>query len=390
MRSGGGTNHRMGLYDAIMIKDNHVALWGGGTIADAVLPPAPAFRLLKIEVEVDTLEQLAAVLPAEPDWVLLDNMTPETLTKAVKLCDGLCKTEASGGITLETIGAIAATGVDAVSVGALTHAAVAVDLGLDVDESFNSALSESGWVIDIGNTSAAMGFYVQERVSRVLHTPSDGSDSEAVLAWLEKDEAGAGGCGFGGTEGSGALEALLKAAGVSEGLWVDHRCDLGVGIDYPKPEQIGADRLANAAAAAYWIGLPAVVCDFGTALTFDVVAQKRGYVGGVICPGLPLMFDYLAEKTALLPTLKPLRSKAAIGRSTEQGHAHWRGAGRYRGMVREVLGEIKAELGVQQLSVCATGGHAAWVLKEAGMEMRIEKHLTLLGLGRIADLNASG
>ena len=131
---GGGVNHRMGLYDAIMIKDNHVALWGGGSIADAVRAARAAFPALKIEVEVDTLEQLEAVLPAKPDWVLLDNMTPETLTEAVKLCDGHCQTEASGGITLETIGAIAATGVDAVSVGALTHAAVAIDLGLDVDE----------------------------------------------------------------------------------------------------------------------------------------------------------------------------------------------------------------------------------------------------------------
>ena len=131
---GGGTNHRMGLYDAIMIKDNHVALWGGGTIADAVTTARAQFPALKIEVEVDTLEQLEAVLPAGPDWVLLDNMTPETLKKAVKLCDGRCQTEASGGITLETIGAIAATGVDAVSVGALTHAAAAIDLGLDVDE----------------------------------------------------------------------------------------------------------------------------------------------------------------------------------------------------------------------------------------------------------------
>ena len=131
---GGGVNHRMGLYDAIMIKDNHVALWGGGSIADAVRAARATFPALKIEVEVDTLEQLEAVLPAKPDWVLLDNMTPETLKKAVKLCDGRCQTEASGGITLETIGAIAATGVDAVSVGALTHAAAAIDLGLDVDE----------------------------------------------------------------------------------------------------------------------------------------------------------------------------------------------------------------------------------------------------------------
>jgi nicotinate-nucleotide pyrophosphorylase (carboxylating) len=131
---GGGTNHRMGLYDAIMIKDNHVALWGGGTIADAVCTARARFPELKIEVEVDTLEQLEAVLPAKPDWVLLDNMTLETLQEAVERCDGRCQTEASGGITLETIGAIAATGVDAVSVGALTHAAVAIDLGLDVDE----------------------------------------------------------------------------------------------------------------------------------------------------------------------------------------------------------------------------------------------------------------
>jgi nicotinate-nucleotide pyrophosphorylase (carboxylating) len=131
---GGGVNHRMGLYDAILIKDNHVALWGGGSIADAVQTARHTFPTLKIEVEVDTLEQLEQVLPAQPDWVLLDNMTPEKLKKAVELCDGHCLTEASGGITLETIGTMAATGVDAVSVGALTHAAVAIDLGLDVDE----------------------------------------------------------------------------------------------------------------------------------------------------------------------------------------------------------------------------------------------------------------
>jgi len=121
-------------------------------------------------------------------------------------------------------------------------------------------------------------------------------------------------------------------------------------------------------------------------LTFDVIAKERGYVGGVICPGLPLMFDYLAERTALLPALKPVRSKSAIGRSTEQ--AMRIGAERgYRGMVREVLGEIKAELGVRRLRVCATGGHAEWVLRESGIEMRVEKQLTLLGIGRIAQLN---
>ena len=243
-------------------------------------------------------------------------------------------------------------------------------------------------VIDIGNTSTAMGCYVRQCVSRVVSTTSDGSNSESVLEWLEMVKPGRVVMASVVPRVQVHWKQLLKTAGVSEVLWVDHGCELGVGIDYPKPEEIGADRLANAAAVAHWFGLPAVVCDFGTALTFDVVTRNRGYVGGVICPGLPLMFDYLAEKTALLPALEPIRSKAAIGRSTEQ--AMRIGAERgYRGMVREVLDEIKAELGVQRLSVCATGGHAAWVLKEAGIEMRLEKYLTLLGLGRIADLNAS-
>jgi type III pantothenate kinase len=244
-------------------------------------------------------------------------------------------------------------------------------------------------VIDIGNTRASMGLYRQGAVSRVQAVPSDLTDRLTVERWLASVRPDRVVIASVVPAVEGRWKRLLKAADLKAVLWVDHRCALGVGIDYPKPAQIGADRLANAAAAAHWIGLPAVVCDFGTALTFDVMARDRGYVGGVICPGLSLMFDYLAEKTALLPALKPIRSKAAIGRSTEQ--AMRIGAERgYRGMVREVLGEIKAELGVRRLSVCATGGHAAWVLKEAGMEMRLEKHLTLLGLGRIADLNPVG
>ena len=129
---GGGVNHRMGLFDAVMIKDNHLALWGGGSIAKAVQTARMRFPGLKIEVEVDTLDQLREVLMAQPDWVLLDNMEPERLRQAVEMCRGGCRTEASGGITLSTIEAVAATGVDAVSVGALTHSAVAIDLGLDV------------------------------------------------------------------------------------------------------------------------------------------------------------------------------------------------------------------------------------------------------------------
>ena len=123
----------MGLFDVVMIKDNHLALWGGGSIVEAVRRARVRFPALKVEVEVDTLDQLREVMVAEPDWVLLDNMGLDELREAVALCGGICGTEASGGITLESVGAVASTGVDAVSVGALTHSAVAIDLGLDVE-----------------------------------------------------------------------------------------------------------------------------------------------------------------------------------------------------------------------------------------------------------------
>ncbi|MBR6021261.1 MAG: carboxylating nicotinate-nucleotide diphosphorylase [Kiritimatiellae bacterium] len=131
---GGGTNHRMGLWDAVLIKDNHLAFWRErhkGSLADAVHQARERCPGLKIEVEVDTLEQLRDALDGAPDWVLLDNMGPDLLREAVAMCAGRCLTEASGGITADTLEAVAATGVTAISVGALTHSAKAADLGLD-------------------------------------------------------------------------------------------------------------------------------------------------------------------------------------------------------------------------------------------------------------------
>ncbi len=125
---GGGTNHRYGLFDAVLIKDNHLTSWAkknGTGVGGAVAPD------LKIEVEVDTVDQLKEALTTQPDWVLLDNMPPPVLRECVALCKGICKTEASGGINLGTIHAIAQTGVDAISVGALTHSAPSIDLALD-------------------------------------------------------------------------------------------------------------------------------------------------------------------------------------------------------------------------------------------------------------------
>jgi nicotinate-nucleotide pyrophosphorylase (carboxylating) len=130
VRAGGGVNHRFGLYDAVLVKDNHIAAAGG--LAEALTRlRARAGHMVKIEVEVDNLAQLEQALGFPIDAVLLDNMDVPTLTKAVALVAGRVLTEASGGVTLETVGKIAESGVDLISVGALTHSAPSLDLGLD-------------------------------------------------------------------------------------------------------------------------------------------------------------------------------------------------------------------------------------------------------------------
>ena len=130
VRAGGGQNHRYGLDQAILIKDNHIASAGG--IAQ-VLKKARQHtsHMVRIEIEVDTLEQLQEVMNSKVDAVLLDNMEPDRLRKAVEIIDGRAISEASGGVNLKTVKQIAATGVDLISVGALTHSAKVLDLGLD-------------------------------------------------------------------------------------------------------------------------------------------------------------------------------------------------------------------------------------------------------------------
>lgn len=183
-------------------------------------------------------------------------------------------------------------------------------------------------------------------------------------------------------------ETIAKALNRAPLLMVSAKVNLGVGIDYPKPHTIGADRLANAAAAAVFFRLPVVVVDFGTAVTFDILAPGRGYVGGVIAPGLEAMTDYLHQRTALLPRITLLEPPSAIGKSTR--HAMLAGAVYgYRGLIREILAEIRRELNVRRLQVVATGGYAELIgakLPEIG---GIHPNLTLEGLRIIGNLNPS-
>ena len=131
---GGGTNHRMGMYDRVLMKDNHRRLWKGGDpdeLDQAVVAARKKFPKLAVEVEVESLRECASALKAKPEWIMLDNMSCADMKKCVKMCRGISKTEASGGITLERAKEVAATGVTAISLGCLTHSAGSVDLSLE-------------------------------------------------------------------------------------------------------------------------------------------------------------------------------------------------------------------------------------------------------------------
>ncbi len=133
VRAGGGYNHRQGLYDAVLLKDNHLALAGGITAAVKAVR-AQVGHVVRVEVEVEELAQLEEAIAAGADIVLLDNMPPEEMSEAVRMARGRCLLEASGGITLDNVAAVGRMGVDLVSLGALTHSAPALDLCLEVRE----------------------------------------------------------------------------------------------------------------------------------------------------------------------------------------------------------------------------------------------------------------
>lgn len=166
---------------------------------------------------------------------------------------------------------------------------------------------------------------------------------------------------------------------------------LEIKVTYPNPTTIGADRLANAVAAVRKGGAPVVVADFGTALTFDIITEDQGYIGGVIAPGIDMMYSYFGEKTALLPKLTPQPFAKVVGKSTEDA-MHAGAYYGYRGMVREIFTEIRKDLHVPKLKLLATGGFASTVLRDFDPSVMICPFLTLEGLAfawQYADANLS-
>ncbi len=250
-------------------------------------------------------------------------------------------------------------------------------------------------VVDVGNTSTAVGLWSDGRVSRVSHC--DGGYAEAYeKAGLLASGASAIAYLSVVPKADSSWRRFAKARGIPL-FAVSHACfsdakrrPLGIRLDYPRPETIGADRLADAAAAVDRYGAPVLVCDFGTAFTAAVVTEDRVWRGGVIAPGFPLMRDYLYERTAKLPRMKLGGACPTIGRSTEAAMRFGALVG-YRGMVREIVTQLSENFKTD-FRLVATGGFAKWVLKDLGMDFVVDPTLTLHGAGLLAaeGLSASG
>lgn len=246
-------------------------------------------------------------------------------------------------------------------------------------------------VVDIGNTSASFGLArgtALKCVRRIDGYLSKKNEIASALEEISKGHSIVGSvlCSVVPAANMAWVSALKKQLGVYP-IVVNHRHNLGINITYPKPASIGADRLANACGAAHKYGTPSIVADFGTALTFDVICTNQGYVGGVIAPGLPLMTDYLADKTALLPHIELKGTVQPLGKSTEGAMRLGAQVG-YRGIVREIVNHLKEVIGEKEIILCATGGYARWALKGIDMDFHFDPSLTLYGLSRIYDLNS--
>jgi len=239
-------------------------------------------------------------------------------------------------------------------------------------------------LIDVSNSYTKLAFSTRDRVARAVRIPT----KKLTRAALERHL---------GTRNVRAVvvssvvpvrnRAIASAAGKLPVLFIDAACRLGVGVDYPAPRTIGADRLANAAAVAQLYGRPAIVVDFGTAVTFDVVSAEGDYVGGVIAPGLEAMTSFLYQRTALLPKLTLREPASAIGRTTRAAMMSGAIYG-YRGLVREIIARICQEsFPGRKVRVVATGGYAQLIARQLPEIEAVHDGLTLDGLRLIANLN---
>jgi type III pantothenate kinase len=179
--------------------------------------------------------------------------------------------------------------------------------------------------------------------------------------------------------------AAIRRAVRTPILEISHLVPLGIGIDYPEPASIGADRLVNAVACVALHGAPAIVVDFGTAVTFDVISKAGNYLGGVIAPGLNAMTEYLHTRTALLPRIELSEPRRAVGKSTHEAMLSGAVFG-YRGLIAEIVRQISAEAFPRaRPKIVATGGDAGLIARNVPLFTAVDPLLTLHGLRLVGE-----
>lgn len=231
-------------------------------------------------------------------------------------------------------------------------------------------------LVDIGNTNTHLGLANEKRVVRCWEFPTRDAARQPRLVRAKVEGAIIGSVV---PAAVGPMRRAIRRAYGLEPLLLSHKLDLGIGVRFPRPEQIGADRLANAVSLAHRHGTPAIGVAFGTALVFDIISRRAEYVGGVIAPGLAAMTDYLYQKTALLPKLSLREPRRAIGKSTIEAMETGAIIG-YRGLVREILTAVWREMRGKQPVVVGTGPYAKLIAAKLPEIGCVDENLTLEGL----------
>lgn len=240
-------------------------------------------------------------------------------------------------------------------------------------------------LIDVSNSFTKLAFSSADRVGSVTRIATAQLGGGFLRRMLQRKDARALVISSVVPKKNAALQSAADGRPVT---WLSARSCLNVSIEYPKPSTIGADRLANVVAVTELYGVPAIVIDFGTAVTFDVVSGNRAYLGGVIAPGLEAMSGFLHQRTALLPRISFCEPRRAMGKSTREAMLAGAVFG-YRGLVREILRQIVQEqFPRQRVRVVATGGYGNLIARALPEISCVHKNLTLEGLRLVG--NAEG
>jgi type III pantothenate kinase len=246
-----------------------------------------------------------------------------------------------------------------------------------------SASEETTLLFDIGNTHTHIGIARGTQIGEQFNLPTqvwkNGGSAKKLESLIANKSITAVAIASVVPQATPGVRRFIRTHNLPVPFLLTSRTATSIGIEYPNPDSIGPDRVANAIAARARAGAPVIVVDFGTAVTFDVVNKKGNYVGGIIAPGLAVMTDYLHEKTALLPRIEIRETRAVIGKNTEQAMLSGAVHG-YRGMIRELIRKLQKELKASELPVLATGGYAGLMAKGLPEITAVEPLLTLTGL----------